>query len=116
MGDSAVIDNSSITEGCQIYGTVKNSVLGAGVKVLEGATVIDSVIMENVTVGEGSLVQYSIVDENVTVGKNCVIGADRSTAEGISVRAAGLNLKDGIKIGDGEMISTAADLKAKEEA
>ena len=116
VGENAVIDNSSITEGCQIYGTVKNSVLGAGVKVLKGATVIDSVIMENVTVDEGALVQYSIIDENVKIGKNCVVGGDRATASGISVIAAGLTVKDGMNIGDGEMISTAADLKAKEEA
>ena len=116
VGEDAVIDNSSITEGCQIYGTVKNSVLGAGVKVLAGASVIDSVIMENVTVGEGATVQYSIVDENVKIGKDCVVGADRAVASGISVIAAGLVINDGTKIGDGKMISTAADLKAKEEA
>ena len=32
----AVVENSSITEGCEIRGTVRGSVLGAGVKVMAG--------------------------------------------------------------------------------
>ncbi len=116
VGKTAVIDNSSITEGCQIYGTVRNSVLGAGVCVMEGAVVEDAVIMENVVIGEGSTVKYSIIDDNVKVGKNCTIGKDRAEAKGITVIAAGLAVGDGICIEDDMMISSAADITVKEEA
>ncbi len=116
VGKDAVIDNSSITEGCQIYGTVRNSVLGAGVRVMSGAVVEDAVIMENVTVGEGTAVKYTIVDENVKIGKDCSIGKDRAQAKGITVIAAGLAIEDGVNIGDDKMISTLEDIKVKEEA
>ena len=50
MGAEAEVSNSSVTAGCEIHGVVRNSVLGAGVYVGEGAVVEDSVIMENGTV------------------------------------------------------------------
>ena len=116
VGANALIDNSSITEGCQIYGTVRNSVLGAGVRVMEGAVVQDAVIMEDVVIGEGAVVKYSIIDERVTVGKNCVVGRSRADAKGITVIAAGLTVADGTDIADDMMISTQADINVKEEA
>ena len=111
VGNNAVIDNCSITEGCQIHGTVRNSVLGAGVCVMEGAVVEDAVIMEDVVIGEGSVVKYSIIDERVTVGKNCTVGKDKTDAKGITVIAAGLTVSDGINIADDMMVSTQADIK-----
>ncbi len=116
VGKDAVIDNSSITEGCQIYGTVRNSVLGAGVRVMNGAVVEDAVIMENVVIGEGAEVRYSIIDENVKVGKNCRIGKDKAEAKGITVIAAGISVSDGINIDDDMMISSAKDITVKEKA
>ena len=43
IGPRAVVQDSLVTEGCKIYGTVKHSVLSAGVVVEEGATVEDAV-------------------------------------------------------------------------
>ena len=116
VGSDAIIENSSITEGCQIYGTVRNSVLGAGVCVMKGAVVEDAVIMEDVVIGEGSSVKYSIIDERVKIGKNCTVGKDRAAAGGITVIAAGLEVSDGVGIADDMMISTQEDIKVKEEA
>ena len=116
VGENAIIENSSITEGCQIYGTVRNSVLGAGVRVMEGAVVEDAVIMEDVTVGESAHVRYSIIDERVCIGKNCNVGKDKNVAKGITVIAAGLEVYDNTDIADDMMISVQADIKAKEEA
>ena len=116
VGPSAIIENSSITEGCEIYGTVRNSVLGAGVKVLAGAVVEDSVIMDAVTIGEGSVVEYSIIDENVTVGNGCTVGKEKKMAKGITVIGAGISVPEGTVIDDNKMISTPADIKVKEEA
>ena len=50
VGTNAVISNSIVTEGCEIYGTVVNSVLSEGVVVERGACVRDSVLLGNVTV------------------------------------------------------------------
>lgn len=115
VGANAVIDNSSITEGCEIYGTVRNSVLGSGVKVLEGASVIDAVILEDVVIGENSCVEYSIIDHGVTVGKNSSIGKPRKKAKGVTVIGAGICVPDGTVIGDNKMISDASDIKKEDE-
>ena len=111
VGNNAVIDNCSITEGCQIHGTVRNSVLGAGVCVMEGAVVEDAVIMEDVVIGENSVIKYSIIDERVTIGRNCTIGKDKINAKGITVIAAGLKVNDETDIADDKMISSEADIK-----
>ena len=70
----AKVSNSLIAGGCEIYGTVKNSVVSSGAKVLKGATVLNSVIMENVTVNENSIIEYSIVDENAIIEKGAKVG------------------------------------------
>ncbi len=116
VGPDALIENSSITEGCEIYGVVRNSVLGAGVKVLEGARVEDAVIMDDVIIGKDSVVKYSIIDEKVVIGSNCSIGKDKAWAKGITVIGAGLKIDSDTYIGDDEMISSIADIKVKEEA
>ena len=111
VGASATIENSSLTEGCEIYGTVRNSVLGSGVKVMAGAEVSDAVIMENVVIEEGATVRYSIVDHNVSIGKNASVGVAREDATGISVIGAGIAIPDGCVIGDDQMISNQSDVK-----
>ena len=115
VGEGAVVDNSSITEGCEIYGTVRNSVLGAGVCVKEGALVSNSVIMDNVTVETGAKINYSIVDEETTVGAYASIGAEQKKAKGITVIAAGLDIPERAVIGDNEMISDIAQIQTKED-
>lgn len=110
VGENARIENSSITEGCDIYGTVRNSVLGSGVVIMPGAEVIDSVIMDDCVIGEGARVCYSILDSGVKVGNGCVVGKDRAEAEGIAVIGTGIELADGTVVKDGAMISSSSDL------
>ncbi|MBQ7338897.1 MAG: glucose-1-phosphate adenylyltransferase [Clostridia bacterium] len=105
VGNTATIDNASITEGCEIYGTVKNSVLGSGVKVMYGAYVKDSVIMGNTTIGEGATVNYTILDEGVDIGAGAKIGESRESAKDITVIGTGVKVPSGTVIPAGEMIS-----------
>ena len=105
VGNTAVIDNASITEGCEIHGTVKNSVLGSGVKVMYGAYVKDSVIMGNTVIGEGATVNYTILDEGVDIGAGAKIGESRETAKDITVIGTGVKVPSGTVIPAGEMIS-----------
>ena len=111
VGENAVIDNSSITEGCEIYGTVRNSVLGTGVKVLAGAVVEDSVIFDNVIIGENAKVSYSIIDSDVTVGASATVGRSRTDAKGITVIGTGIDVPVGTELADAKMIYNAKDLK-----
>ena len=111
VGKNAIIENSSITEGCEIYGTVRNSVLGTGVKVLEGAVVEDSVIFDDVIIGENAKISYSIIDSNVTVGASSSIGRPKDEAKGITVIGTKIDVPFGTEVADAKMIYTASDLK-----
>ena len=105
VGADAEIVNSSITESCEIHGTVRNCVLGAGVVVETGAVVEDSVLMENAVVKAGAEVRYAILDANVTVGKNARVGEEKKDAVEIAVIGADVVIPDGKVIPAGAMIS-----------
>ena len=105
IAKGAVVENASVTAGCQIYGTVKNSVLGAHVIVGKGAVVEDSVIMNDVTIEEGATVRYSILDEKVTVGKKATVGAARESGAEIAVVGADVTVKSGEIVAPGAMLS-----------
>ena len=100
VGQGAVINNSVITEGCEIYGTVINSVLSAGVVVERGAVVRDSVILSNVTVKADASVDYSIIDSDTVVGKGASIGKPIGESKGITLVGGGLDIPAEVEIPD----------------
>jgi glucose-1-phosphate adenylyltransferase len=71
----AVIDDSMVSPGCDVSGTVIDSVLGPGVVVEAGAHVEDCVIFGDVHVKRGARVSTSIVDERCVIGRDAVVGA-----------------------------------------
>ena len=74
LGEHAKIEASLIGEGCEIYGEVHHSVIGAGVVIEEGTVVRDSIIMRESVIGAGAKVTKSILAEQVVVGKNSELG------------------------------------------
>ena len=68
------IEKAIIGAGDQIYGTVQNSVLGAGVVVEPGAVVKDSILMKNVHIGKNCYIEKSILADGSSVGDNTRIG------------------------------------------
>lgn len=74
ISDKAVVENSMITEGCVVDGTIDFSVLFQNVVVEEGAVIKDSIIMPNTVVKKGACVEYAIIGEGCTVGENAHIG------------------------------------------
>ena len=89
VGAKADIQNSLISEGCKINGTVINSILSGGVVIEEGALVKDSVIMEDVTVKKGGKVYSAIVDSDTVVEKNAVVGTENADKSEIAIVAKG---------------------------
>ena len=89
VGSKADIQNSLISEGCKINGTVINSILSGGVVIEEGALVKDSVIMEDVTVKKGGKVYSAIVDSDTVVEKNAVVGTENADKSDIAIVAKG---------------------------
>ena len=117
IADSAKVQNSSISEGCNVYGEVEFSVLFPGVTVEEGAIVYDSILMPGAHVGKGAKVQYAIVAENVDIGENAVVGelpedvADKSDW-GVAVVAQDVKVYPGATVKAKAMID--ADVKGDE--
>ena len=107
VGNDAIVENTSMTAGCEIYGTVRNSVLGTGVIVGKGAVVEDSVLMNGVQISEGATVRYSILDANVSIGKNARVGEDKSKTDQIAVIGADCVIPDGGIVPPGAMLEDA---------
>lgn len=59
--------NALIADGCEIEGTVENSIVFPGVKVAKGASVRNSVLFKGVSIEENASVSYVIADKNVTI-------------------------------------------------
>ena len=70
----AKVQNSMITEGCEVAGVIDFSVLFAGVTVQEGAIVRDSIVMPGTVIEEGAVVEYAIIGENAVIGKGARVG------------------------------------------
>jgi len=79
------IKNTLITEGCEIYGHVENSILSVGVIVEEGAVVKDSVVMENARIGKNAVVNYAILDEETVVPDDSSAGEPRESGGKLNV-------------------------------
>lgn len=71
---TAKVNQSLISSGCTISGTVEKSVLSPGVIVEEGATVRNSIIFHECVIKEGALVDKVICDKDVIVGATSQIG------------------------------------------
>ncbi len=74
IDEDAKIANAFVAEGCEIYGTVKHSVISVGCTIGKGALVEDSVVMPGVVIESGAIVRHAILGENSKVCKNAVVG------------------------------------------
>ena len=57
MLQTSKVSNSLVANGCDIEGTVENSILFRGVKVRKGAVVKNSIIMQQSEIEEGAVVE-----------------------------------------------------------
>lgn len=64
------VSNSFIANGCEIEGTVENSVLFRGVAVKKGAIVRNSIIMQKGAIEEGAYVENIIADKHAKISEN----------------------------------------------
>ena len=115
IGDSAVVENSSISEGCEIEGEVDYSVISSNVTIEEGAEVKYSVIMPGATIKKGAKVYYSIVAEDAVIEEKAKIGEIPENLEkpenwGIAVIGSGATITSGQEIAPGEMIKSGEEV------
>ncbi len=109
LSPTSKVENSLITDGCEIDGKVDYSILFENVTVEEGASVEYSLVMPNTVIKKGAKVQYAIVAENCVVGENAEVGADPAVIGndgwGITVVGDSLTVGAGAIIGANNMIT-----------
>ncbi|MBQ8237152.1 MAG: glucose-1-phosphate adenylyltransferase [Oscillospiraceae bacterium] len=74
IDEDAKIVNAFVAEGCEVYGTVKHSIVSVGCTIGKDAVVEDSVVMPGVVIESGAIVRHAILGENSKVLKNAVVG------------------------------------------
>ncbi len=74
LGPNARVEGSILGDGCEVYGTIEDSVIGNSVEVGEGVYIKDSIIMNGTKVGAGCRIIKGIVSENVEIGENVELG------------------------------------------
>lgn len=104
LGDEATVINSIYTAGCEIYGTIENSVISENVTIGKGAVVKNSVIMRGTVIGEGARVNYGVIDENVTIGKGAVVGGDDGSKDKIALVGRETVVADGAVVPSGAIV------------
>ena len=76
-GIDAKVSDAIIADGCIIEGTVKNSILFKGVKVMKGAVVENCILMEGTVIGADSTVNKLVTDRFVTVSDGSNIDGEK---------------------------------------
>jgi glucose-1-phosphate adenylyltransferase len=90
--------DSIVAGGCILSGgTVRNSVLGRGVRVHRGSLVEDSILFDNCDVGRHAKLRRVILDKNVRVPEGAEIGYDleRDRRAGHYITESGLVVVEG---------------------
>ena len=112
----AKVEESLLSDGCEVYGEVYRSILGPGVIVEKGAVVRDSIIMAGTVISEGCLIDKCIMDEKCKVGKNVQMGVGEDVPNelkpaiyntGITVLGMNSIVPDGVVMGKNCVISGA---------
>ncbi|MBR2283317.1 MAG: glucose-1-phosphate adenylyltransferase [Ruminococcus sp.] len=99
IGDKAKIENSMVSEGSVINGSVDFSILFSSVTIEEGAEVNYSIIMPGTVVKSGAKVEYAIVGEDTVIESGARVGSQpEDVAErddwGIAVVGHGVTISE----------------------
>jgi glucose-1-phosphate adenylyltransferase len=115
IGTDAIVQNSSIGEGCEIDGIVDYSVISPNVVIEKNAEVKYSVIMPGAKIQEGAKVYYSIVAEDAVIQRDAQIGEipenlDNPEDWGVAVIGSGATITEGKKIAPKDMIASGEEV------
>ncbi len=110
VGADAKVENSMISEGCNIDGTIDFSVIYEGVTIEKGAVVTDSIIMPGSVIKSGAVVEYAIVGENCVVNSRARIGRRPEDMEnrddwGIAVVGHNITISENAEVSPKEIVS-----------
>lgn len=110
IGANAHVENSMITEGSVVDGTVDFSIISSGVTIEEGASVKYSIIMPGTTIKKGAVVEYAIIGEDCVIEPDAVIGMSPEMVPnrddwGIAVLGHNITVSSGKRVLPKEIIS-----------
>ena len=120
ISDDAKIERSIVSEGCDVRGTIANSVVSSNVKVGEGASINDSIIMTGCRIGKGAKIDKAIIAEDTVIGDNVVIGEGEYADSELNTKIYNCDLTvigedsvipDGVTIGRNVAISGVTEKK-----
>ncbi len=115
IAKGAKVNNCCVTEGCNVYGDIKHSILFEGVTVEKGAVVEDSIVFPGAVIRENAVVKKAVIGEEAVIGKGAVIGDENTDSSqfaspyctgGISLIGGGIAIADGEKIGINSMVAS----------
>ena len=106
IDDDAKIVDSLVAEGCEVYGTVKHSVVSIGCTIGKNALVEDAVVMPGVVIEDGAIVRNCILGEGSKIGKNAVVGGQFAEGEAreISVTSKDAVIEANAVLKPGDMV------------
>ncbi len=104
IGEGGKVSNSIVMSGCEIFGTVENSVLASSVVVKKGAVVKNSIIMSDVTIEENARIEYAIIDENTVICDGAKVGEPKETGKGIAVLSRNIIVVSDAVVEGGAMV------------
>ncbi|MCL2798368.1 MAG: glucose-1-phosphate adenylyltransferase [Firmicutes bacterium] len=104
IGSGGKVNNSLLTAGCEIYGTVQNSIISEDVKVGAGAVIRNSVVMRGSRISENVTVDYGVIDENVSIEAGARIGDAQTGPDKLVLIGRGARVRSGSEVLAGEIV------------
>ncbi len=107
IAKGAEISDSFVAEGCEVYGTVRHSVVSTGCTIGKGAEVYNSVIMPGAVIEPGAQVRHAIVAEDCVIKAGARIGEDQDCAPDklkISVIGKDVVIPEGAVVQPGDIV------------
>ncbi len=112
VGPDGEVLHSIVTEGCEVYGKVENSVLSSSVVVEPGARVHYSVVMPGAVIESGAVVEYAIIGENTRVCAGAHVGAppDGSAEWCVATCGPDITIGSGAEVPAGAMVYKSVEV------
>lgn len=103
----AHVEDSLLSPGSVVRGTVVRSVVGPGVRIEPGALVRDCVVFEDTVIEEGACLDWAVVDRDCVVGADARVGSpdtDPHDSDAIVLVGRGSRIGAGISLDAGSRL------------
>jgi glucose-1-phosphate adenylyltransferase len=76
VGEHGILKNSIVSEGCEIDGALKNSVLSHSSTVGRGAVIENTIVMPGAVIDENVVIKYAIIGAGAHIERGARVGED----------------------------------------